>query len=109
MAMATPVHVLCFGASITAGWNQLGLRYDPYAATLEARLKEVFPNRIFSIQVDGKICNFGDHVPTLEPNIASRDMSWKLSLSERVAKLATPPQTSKTDAEVIMQDCRATQ
>ncbi|CAD6568362.1 MAG: hypothetical protein ASARMPREDX12_001382 [Alectoria sarmentosa] len=51
--MATPIRILCFGASITAGWNQLGLRYYPYASTLEARLKEALPNAHFSIQVDG--------------------------------------------------------
>ena len=53
MAMATPIRILCFGASITVGWNRLGLRYYPYASTLEARLKEALPNRQFSIQVNG--------------------------------------------------------
>lgn len=53
MAMAAPVRILCFGASITAGWTQLGLRYHPYANTLEARLKEAFPDRRFSVQTDG--------------------------------------------------------
>ena len=50
--MSAPIRILCFGASITAGWNQLGMRYYPYANTLEARLKEVLPNRHISIQVD---------------------------------------------------------
>ena len=51
--MATHIRILCFGASITAGWSQLGLRYYPYANTLEARMKEAFPDTKFSIQVDG--------------------------------------------------------
>lgn len=51
--MATTVRILCLGASITAGWTQLGLRYHPYANTLEARLKEAFPRGSFSVQVDG--------------------------------------------------------
>lgn len=51
--MAPPVRILCLGASITAGWTQLGLRYYPYANTLEARLKEAFPDGRFSVQVDG--------------------------------------------------------
>ena len=51
--MATPIRILCFGASITAGWSQLGLRYYPYANTLETRLKEAFPDKNFSIQIDG--------------------------------------------------------
>ncbi|KAL9137655.1 MAG: hypothetical protein Q9175_001144 [Cornicularia normoerica] len=53
MAMVTPIRILCFGASITAGWNQLGLRYYPYSSTLEARLKEALPTIHFSVQVDG--------------------------------------------------------
>lgn len=52
-ATATPIRILCFGASITAGWSQLGRRYYPYARTLEAHLKEALPNEHFSIQVDG--------------------------------------------------------
>ena len=53
MAMATPIRILCFGASITAGWSQLGTRYYPYACTLEARLKKALPNRQFGIKVAG--------------------------------------------------------
>ena len=53
MAMPTPIRILCFGASITAGWSQLGTRYYHYASTLEAHLREILPNRHFSIHVDG--------------------------------------------------------
>lgn len=53
-AAAAPIRILCFGASITAGWTQLGLRYHPYARTLEARLRAAFPtNPRFSLQTDG--------------------------------------------------------
>lgn len=53
MATAPSIRILCFGASITAGWNQLGLRYYPYASALEAHLKKILPNVHFSIQTDG--------------------------------------------------------
>ena len=53
MATRTPIRILCFGASITAGWSQLGTRYYPYASTLEAHLKEALPNEHFAIHVDG--------------------------------------------------------
>ena len=53
MATAPSIRILCFGASITAGWNQLGLRYYPYASALEARLKKALPDVHFSIQTDG--------------------------------------------------------
>ena len=45
---------------------------------------------------------FGVHVSSLEPNIESRDMSGEHLLFRRVLKLATPPQTSKTDFEMII-------
>ena len=68
MAVATPIRVLCFGASITAGWNHFGLRYYPYASTLEARLKEALPKKQFSVQVDGTCFRspFSYVGPTLE-------------------------------------------
>lgn len=47
------LRILCFGASITAGWNQYGLHYNPYSKTLEARLVERMPRMRFSIEVDG--------------------------------------------------------
>ena len=53
MAHPTPIRILCFGASITAGWTQLGLRYHPYATTLTAHLQAAHPEQRFSVQVDG--------------------------------------------------------
>ena len=52
-AMPPSIRILCFGASITAGWSQLGLRYHPYASALEAHLKTALPNIHFSVQTDG--------------------------------------------------------
>ena len=51
--MAPSIRILCFGASITAGWTQLGQRYHPYASTLETHLKTSLPHIHFSIQTDG--------------------------------------------------------
>ena len=42
---------------------------------------------------------FGVRVFSFEPDIESRDMSREYLLFRRVLKLATPPQTSKTDSE----------
>ena len=50
---------------------------------------------------------FGVHIPSLEPNIESRDMSREHLLFRRVLKLATPPQTSKTDSEMIISSWQA--
>ena len=47
------IRVLCFGASITAGWNALGNHYYPYATRLSARLADELPTSHFSIDVDG--------------------------------------------------------
>ena len=77
--MAAPVRILCFGASITAGWSQLGLRYYPYATTLEARLKEAFPDRNFSIQVDGLPGDTviqGQYVKRLHSHVSAATNPW---------------------------------
>ena len=47
------IRVLCFGASITAGWSSYGLHYYPYATRLSARLADELPTSHFSIDVDG--------------------------------------------------------
>ncbi|KAM0806266.1 SGNH hydrolase-type esterase domain-containing protein [Usnea florida] len=52
-AMPPSIRILCFGASITAGWSQLGQRYHPYANALEAHLKTALPTTHFSVQTDG--------------------------------------------------------
>ena len=49
----TDMHVLCFGASITAGWSSYGRHYYPYATRLSARLADSLPTSHFSISVDG--------------------------------------------------------
>ena len=77
--MATPIRILCFGASITVGWSQLGLRYYPYANTLEARLKEAFPNSNFSIQVDGMPGDTvikGQYTKRLRSHVSTATSPW---------------------------------
>ena len=77
--MATPIRILCFGASITAGWSQLGLRYYPYANTLEARMKEAFPDRNFSIQVDGLPGDTviqGQYMKRLHSHVSAATSPW---------------------------------
>ena len=77
--MAAPTNILCFGASITAGWSQLGLRYYPYANTLEARLKEAFPDRKFSIQVDGLPGDTiiqGQYMKRLHSHVSAATSPW---------------------------------
>lgn len=49
----TDIHVLCFGASITAGWSSSGLHYYPYATRLSARLADELPTSHFGIDIDG--------------------------------------------------------
>lgn len=49
----TQIRVLCFGASITAGFSAYGLHYYPYATRLAARLADGLPTSHFSIDVDG--------------------------------------------------------
>ncbi|KAL2038901.1 hypothetical protein N7G274_008423 [Stereocaulon virgatum] len=49
----TDLNILCFGASITAGWSAQGRHYYPYATRLAARLVDSLPTSHFSISVDG--------------------------------------------------------
>ena len=49
---------------------------------------------------------FGVDISSFEPNIESSDMSREHLLFRRVLKLATPPQTSKTDSEMIIRSMK---
>ena len=46
------LRILCFGASITAGFHKFGLAHHPYALRLEERLKEKFPHADIDIDID---------------------------------------------------------
>ena len=52
MANMGSIRVLCFGASITAGYHQGGLLFHPYAIRLEQRLRQQFPLRRIEIDRD---------------------------------------------------------
>lgn len=47
------VRILCFGASITAGFHAFGLRFHPYAIQLQRRLDQVLAGTKVNIQIDG--------------------------------------------------------
>lgn len=47
------LRLLCFGASITAGWSAGGSHHYPYSSQLSARLADALPATHFSIEVDG--------------------------------------------------------
>ncbi|BEI86572.1 hypothetical protein CcaverHIS002_0608590 [Cutaneotrichosporon cavernicola] len=50
-ASMTPLRILCFGDSLTSGWNRG--RDAPYATTLEARVRAAFPDRPVLVEADG--------------------------------------------------------
>lgn len=47
------ISVLCFGASITAGWSAGGSKYYPYSTRLLSRLSNELPADYFDLKVDG--------------------------------------------------------
>ena len=47
------ISVLCFGASITAGFSAGGSQYYPYSTRLSSRLANELPADYFEIKVDG--------------------------------------------------------
>ena len=46
-------NILCFGASITAGFSAGGSQYYPYSTRLMSRLANELPADYFEIKVDG--------------------------------------------------------
>lgn len=49
-----------------------------------------------------KACILEPMFPLLELNDECGDTSWGFSLAGRVLKLAIPPQTSRTDSEIVL-------
>lgn len=50
--LPSSLRVLCFGASITAGFHRFGLAHHPYAIRLEERLKSILPSTKIEIDID---------------------------------------------------------
>ena len=75
----TQIRVLCFGASITAGWNAFGLHYYPYATRLSARLADELPTSHFSIDVDGSPGDtvlYGQYISRLSKDTADAKVPY---------------------------------
>lgn len=68
------LHILCFGASITAGFYAIGLKHHPYSIRLKDRLQESFPSRQIMIDVEGSSGDRvldGEYLPRLQSRLAS--------------------------------------
>lgn len=68
-AAPSSIRILCFGASITAGFHMFGLAYHPYARQLETDLQNAFPETRFDISVDatpGDVILEGSYISRLE-------------------------------------------
>jgi len=53
MLMANPIHILCFGDSLTAGFSQMGGLIHPYAGALKSSLEKAFPSTNITTDVQG--------------------------------------------------------
>ncbi|KAL8652389.1 MAG: hypothetical protein Q9226_004292 [Calogaya cf. arnoldii] len=70
MAQAQEIRVLCFGASITAGWYNSGLQRHPYAIRLKDRLRKALPSYNVEVDIDGQSGDRvvgGEYLSRLEP------------------------------------------
>ncbi|KAL2042768.1 hypothetical protein N7G274_004527 [Stereocaulon virgatum] len=47
------LRILCFGASITAGWSKGGTHFYPYSSQLSARIADEIPSTHFGIDLNG--------------------------------------------------------
>ena len=72
--------ILCFGASITAGFHRFGLAHHPYSRQLRKDLEKAFPETNFDVRVDavaGDIVLGGSYLHRLEqqtmPHIPKSD------------------------------------
>ena len=98
------IRVLCFGASITAGWSSYGSHHFPYASKLSARLADELPTSRFSVQVDGRpgdTAITGQYMNRIQRDIRSakvpydwvivqaggNDLSWNCTPEQIVKKL----------------------
>ena len=79
---APSLRILCFGASITAGFYRFGLCHHPYALRLEERLKQAFPSTKIDLDIDalsGDTVKGGQYISRLQPRLqkhASRPYDW---------------------------------
>ncbi|KAL8823367.1 MAG: hypothetical protein Q9170_008366, partial [Blastenia crenularia] len=74
--MATPqdLRILCFGASITAGFYSFGLKHHPHAKRLKERLRVSLPSANISIDIEalsGDRVIGGNYLPRLRPHFNS--------------------------------------
>lgn len=51
--MDKELSILCFGASLTAGYYHFGCEYHPYALRLKEKLQAAFPTTKFTVDEDG--------------------------------------------------------
>ncbi|KAL8953848.1 MAG: hypothetical protein Q9222_000294 [Ikaeria aurantiellina] len=82
MANRQELRILCFGASITAGFYSGGSKYHPYAIRLKDRLQTALPSRTIIIEVDGLPGDrvlAGEYASRLNPclnNQAAKRYDW---------------------------------
>ena len=93
----------------SSNWESDELELPPSALQLEEGIDAGSRNAVHFDSQDEDECEdlfagvvrvFGVHVPSLEPNDCSRDMSWDYLLFRCVSRLAIPPQNSKTDFDI---------
>ena len=79
-ALPTPLRILCFGASITAGFYRFGLCHHPYAIRLEECLKQSLPpNTPIQIEIDGLSGDTvidGEYSDRLGPRCKNEKYDW---------------------------------
>lgn len=71
MSLPAPpqIRILCFGASITAGFHRFGLAYHPYSRQLKKDLEKAFPDTKLDVRVDavsGDVVLDGSYLHRLE-------------------------------------------
>jgi hypothetical protein len=53
MVAMSPIHILAFGNSITAGWVKMELPFHPYSGSLISTLQQHLPSAQITVDVQG--------------------------------------------------------
>ncbi|KAH1281609.1 hypothetical protein KXW98_000118 [Aspergillus fumigatus] len=82
--MDKELSILCFGASLTAGYYHFGCEYHPYALRLKEKLQAAFPTTKFTVDEDGLpgdlVIKPGRFLPRIKEKFDGSNYDWVIVL-----------------------------
>ncbi|KAH1788181.1 hypothetical protein KXX36_006382 [Aspergillus fumigatus] len=82
--MDKELSILCFGASLAAGYYHFGCEYHPYALRLKEKLQAAFPTTKFTVEEDGLpgdlVIKPGRFLPRIKEKFDGSNYDWVIVL-----------------------------